>query len=201
MKNTTMETYTGRKVDLARPDPKQICIEDIAWHLSRQPRYLGATSSGSVYSVAQHSVLVLNRVRATVKNADIFLLITSLLHDAHEAYMGDITRPMKQLLDLTQPLKRLETRLQHAVYKGLFSGVSINGQSFEEDTSGEVDRADDWACRYEAYHLLHSKGDWFDDNVAGSEFLEEEFIVRTVTVKTEKQAYESFLGHYRDLTS
>lgn len=194
---TTMETYTGRRVDLSHPNPATICIEDIAWHLSRQPRFLGATTSENVYNVAQHSVLVLNRIRQTIPDANISLSITALLHDAHEAYIGDILRPMGQLLDLKLPLKRLKKRLQSAIYTALLKDVLFGGKKFVQYTGNAVHEADNWAACYEAYHLMHSKGNWFPIQVP----LEEEYIMRNMIVWTPAQAQSSFLNHYRDLTS
>ena len=195
--DTTMETYTGRRVDLALPRPSSICIEDIAWHLSRQARFLGATTSGNVYSVAQHSVIVLNRVRATVRDPNLCLLICALLHDGHEAYIGDIIRPMGRLLELRLPLLRLKSKLQHAIYKGLLKNWRYGGGQFEEYTGDIIHQADNWAGMYEAYHLMHSKGNWYTNPV----HLEEEFILRTFIVWTPQQAHDAFLSHYRDLTS
>ena len=199
---TTMETYTGRKVDLAHPDPATISIDDIAWHLSRQPRFLGATRSDIVYNVAQHSVLVLNRVKQIIyktghhaSEQDVCLLITALLHDAHEAYIGDILKPMGALLDLSQPLKRLKSRIQNAIYTGLFKDVRFNGKKFIAYVGPVIRDADNWAAHYEAYHLMHSKGNWFDSPV----LLEEEYIMRNMIVWTPAIAQQYFLNHYREL--
>lgn len=197
MLSTTMETYTGRRVDLSHPDPATICIEDIAWHLSRIPRFQGATTSENVYSNAQHSVLVLNRIRQTNPDANLSMLITALLHDAHEAYIGDIIKPMGQLLDLAQPLKRLKSRVQNAIYSGLLKDWRMGGKKFVPYIGPVIKDADHWAATYEAYHLMHSKGNWYASPV----LLEEEFIMRNMIVWTPAQAQSSFLNHYRDLTS
>ena len=82
---TEMETYTGKYVDLLNPQPDQICLADIAVHLSNICRFGGAVSR--FYSVAEHSVRV----------ADLAGLY-GLLHDAHEAYTNDLTAPLKQAL-------------------------------------------------------------------------------------------------------
>jgi uncharacterized protein len=88
---TTVETWSGRVVDLARPSADDIDLTDIAIHLARIPRFNGATRY--CYSVAQHSILVsilCQSNRAAARWA--------ILHDAHEAYLGDLTTPMKRLL-------------------------------------------------------------------------------------------------------
>lgn len=194
---TSIETYTGARVDLADPIAATFCIEDIAYQLSRQPRFVGATTCNIVYNVAQHSVLVLNRVRATVKDASATLLVCALLHDAHEAYIGDISRPMEQLMDLRLPIERLKYRMQQAIYKGLLKDWRYDNKKFEPYVGDEIQKADDWAGSYEAYHLMHSKGSWHVNTTV----LEEEFIMRNFHVWTASQAHDSFLNHYRDLTS
>jgi len=197
MQSTTRETYTGQKVDLAHPDPKSINIEDIAWHLARIARYNGATRSDNVYSVAQHCVLVLNRVRSQEPAASQSLLLTALLHNAHVAYIGDVISPMGQLLDLRLPLQRLKSRMQNAIYTGLLKEMRFGGQKFVAYLGPVIPAADKWAASYESYHLLHSRGNWHTDKV----FLEEEFIMRNVIVWSPEQARSSFLNHYRDLSS
>jgi len=197
MLSTTMETYTGKKVDLAKPDPATINIDDIAWHLARIPRFLGATRSDNVYNVAQHSVLVLNRVRQQNPDANICLLITALLHDAHEAYIGDIERPVGQLLDLAQPIRRLKDRVQNAIHLGLLREHRFEGKKFAAYIGSAVREADNWAGTYEAYHLMHSRGKWYGN----PSMLDEEFIMRNFIVWAPAQAQASFLNHYRDLTS
>ena len=79
-------TASGRLVDLAHPDPDSICVEDIAHHLSHLCRYAGATRD--FYSVAQHSVLVSRHPAVQGYEPE------ALLHDAAEAYTGDLTVPM-----------------------------------------------------------------------------------------------------------
>jgi uncharacterized protein len=67
----------------------KIMMLDIATHLSRIPRFLGATRD--FYSVAQHSVLVSILLQDYGPQTAAY----GLLHDAHEAFMGDIPTPLK----------------------------------------------------------------------------------------------------------
>jgi len=85
-----IQTYTGRKFDPACPDPEQINIEDIAVSLSRIARFNG--HSREFYCVAQHCVLVADSILAPN------LQLAALLHDAAEAYIGGIARPLKQTI-------------------------------------------------------------------------------------------------------
>lgn len=84
-----IQTFTGLRFDLLDPQPDQICIEDIAHALSQLCRFTGHTMY--FYSVAQHSLLVSQLVKPT-------LALVALLHDAPEAYIGDVSSPLKALL-------------------------------------------------------------------------------------------------------
>ena len=91
---TIMTLRHGQRFDLARPDPALIDFGDIATALSRQCRFNG--HGRLFYSVAEHSVLVSQLVIHVASEADQPRLgLLGLLHDAHEAYLGDITRPVQ----------------------------------------------------------------------------------------------------------
>lgn len=81
-----MMTATGRKFHPFDPRPDDIDIADIAHALARICRYGGHTER--FYSVAEHSVHVSRIVAPELK-------LGALLHDAAEAYLGDIPRPIK----------------------------------------------------------------------------------------------------------
>jgi len=95
--------HTAHYVNLTAPKPCDINILDIAHALARVNRFNGHTSES--YSVAQHSVLVAQNVPEEHK-------LSALLHDASEAYLGDISTPLKQLLP---DYKALEHKWQHAI--------------------------------------------------------------------------------------
>ena len=80
-------TYSGQKVNLLEPDPNTIRVEDIAHALANIGRWGGHTSF--YWSVAQHSVLVSRYCDPKDAKAGLF-------HDAAEAYLGDICRPLKR---------------------------------------------------------------------------------------------------------
>lgn len=84
-----METFKGIAFYPQDPLPGEILIEDIAHALSNMCRFGG--HSDSFYSVAQHSVMVSNLVSEQ-------LALTALLHDASEAYILDVPRPIKPYL-------------------------------------------------------------------------------------------------------
>jgi len=82
-------TATGRRLDLTGSTADDIHPQDIAQGLSRACRFAGQTTA--FYSVAQHSVLASYHVPP--EDA-----LHALLHDAAEAYLGDLTGPLKRLL-------------------------------------------------------------------------------------------------------
>jgi len=86
-------TYSGKKIDFLSIDTRQIDITDIAHGLSNECRYAGQTPH--FYSVAEHSVLV--SLWAQEKYDDPEITKVALLHDAAEAYIGDVTTPLKRL--------------------------------------------------------------------------------------------------------
>lgn len=88
-----MQTYTGRAVYPMDLSPEDICIEDIAHSLAHQCRYNG--HSLRFYSVAEHSVLVARWLRSKGTDA---VALEGLLHDATEAYLSDVPRPVKPFL-------------------------------------------------------------------------------------------------------
>lgn len=83
-----IQLYSGRKFYPLKPKAEDIDIEDIAHSLSNMCRFTGHVKS--FYSVAQHSVLVSHLCGA--ENA-----LYGLLHDATEAYLVDMPKPIKRL--------------------------------------------------------------------------------------------------------
>lgn len=93
---TWIQTLGGAAVDLRCPSPETLDIEEIATSLSRLTRFTG--HAREFYSVAQHSCLVSEYLRVYHSSEQEPLALAGLLHDAHEAYFGDITSPVKELL-------------------------------------------------------------------------------------------------------
>ena len=98
-----IQTFTGTKFYPTKPNPADIHIADIAHALSHMCRYGGHCSE--FYSVAEHSV-ILSRV---VPRED---ALWALLHDATEAYLVDVPRPVKK--ELTN-YREIEAGLEVAV--------------------------------------------------------------------------------------
>lgn len=108
-----IQTFTGRALDLDDPQPDQIVLEDIAHGLAMNARWAG--QSLRRYSVAEHSchvALLTSQMLASRVNPRPFIL-GALFHDAHEAYTGDITGPMKQMIG--EPIRLVQRKLQWAI--------------------------------------------------------------------------------------
>ena len=108
VENGWIETYVGEQFHFMDPDPLEISLFDVAHALSQLCRYNGHTKK--FYSVAEHSVLIAEWLINHNHRPEIAL--TGLLHDAAEAYIGDMPRPIKVKLP---DFKELEKRIDFAV--------------------------------------------------------------------------------------
>ena len=105
-----LKLASGACLDLDAPDPALIDLAEIARVLEGLWRWGGR--SPVRLSVAHHSVLVADRVPDCAR-------IHALLHDAHEAYLGDIQRPVSRALACGAALHDLRRRLDAAIYAAL----------------------------------------------------------------------------------
>lgn len=99
-------TPSRKRFWLEDPRPEEVCKYDLAWGLSRVPRFNGLSTAGVPYSVAQHLVLASRLVPG--KHA-----LAALLHDAAEVYCHDIISPLKRLI--ADAYKPIEERVLTAV--------------------------------------------------------------------------------------
>ncbi len=88
-----IQTRSGKAFPLIDPPPEAIDIEDVAWSLAFQCRFNGHTRK--FYSIAEHSVRVARRLVAAHPEGGAALALMGLLHDAAEAYVGDVVLPLK----------------------------------------------------------------------------------------------------------
>ncbi len=139
-----INSYSGRIFDPTAAALSDLCIEDIAHALS-----LLCRANGHIhffYSVAQHSLACAREAAARGWSRRVQLLC--LLHDASEAYLGDLTRPLKRHLPA---FYEIEERLQAQILAAL--GVAAP----TEAERALVSQIDD-AMLYWEFRLLHPMG-------------------------------------------
>ncbi|MDZ4775526.1 MAG: HD family hydrolase [Alphaproteobacteria bacterium] len=105
---------SGRKLDLLDPSPLDIEIEDIAHGLARVARWNGQTRGEHPFSVAQHSLVVVDILRVTAPRLSRESQLFALLHDAPEYVIGDMISPFKNALGLDY--RAFENRLATAIH-------------------------------------------------------------------------------------
>lgn len=170
-------TFTGRVVRPLSPDPETICIEDIAHALSNQCRFTGHTRQ--FYSVAQHSVMV----SWMVYRAD---GLHGLLHDASEAYLSDLARPLKYTNGLGDVYREAEKKLQQAIWDKFCRGWK---------ESIFVKMADDVMLVREAATLMPKNFPLNEEQLSDSENIE------PFSCWMPDYAEQMFLQRYKELTS
>jgi uncharacterized protein len=105
---------SGRRLDLLDPSPLDIEIEDIAHGLARVARWNGQTHGAQIFSVAQHTLLVMAIANRSGAAQDRRLRLALLLHDAPEYVIGDLISPFKSVIG--GAYRVVEQRLLHAVH-------------------------------------------------------------------------------------
>src|SRR4051812_33702567 len=108
-----IQTYSRRLVNPLTMSVAEVASEDIGHALSNLCRFTGHTAR--FYSVAEHSLhvwaAVLNLFKGTKRDG-----LYALLHDASEAYLVDIPRPLKQLPEFAW-YRGAEERLKRLIYE------------------------------------------------------------------------------------
>jgi hypothetical protein len=138
-----IHTFSGIAFDLLDPKPEMILVEDIVHSLALMNRFNGAALFP--YSVAQHSLYVSGLLPQELK-------LHGLLHDAAEAYVGDMVSPLKKLMS---QYKKVEEGIARVV-------AHVFGLSHPEPP--EVKMADLAVLSAEREQvLLPSYGPWYKD--------------------------------------
>ena len=168
-----IETFTGKKMFPLDPRPEEVDIVDIAHHLSLICRYNGA--SKHLYTVGQHSL----HCASVAGWYSPRMQLLCLLHDASEAYISDVSKPVKPYL---AGYKDIERKLMDVIWYAL----GINPPSYPE--SLEIKLVDKAVMVAEAKKLMHFDGwgEWVRDAVEVEiqikpetpERVEQEFLAR-----------------------
>lgn len=139
-----IEVYNGEFFDFSDPDPSVIEAEDIAHALSNLCRFNGHTEE--FYSVGEHCVLMTKIVEPEYRS-------WALMHDAGEAYIGDLPTPLKTLL-----LPEIRD-IEEAILKAVVSKYDLEtyGSSIYPE---EIHTADLQMLRMEKEKVQCSNKDW-----------------------------------------
>ena len=174
-KGDWMQTYTGRQFWPIDPRPDEVLIDDIGHALANQCRYAGHCKV--FYSVAQHSVLV----SKLVPKDD---ALWGLLHDAAEAYLVDLPRPVKRFSDLGTRYREIEAQL---------TGVICEHFCLQHVEPQSVKKADDVILVTEMRDLMaHPPQRW-------KESWSNEPLAETIVPLTPFQSELAFMERYHEL--
>jgi uncharacterized protein len=110
-----IQTYSGIAFDVIDPQPQMISLRDISQSIAHICRYNGHVPT--FYSVAEHSVRVAWLLEK--KGYDDNVVLTGLLHDASEAYVGDMVRPLKRHPEFGAVHQDVEERVAKVVHEAL----------------------------------------------------------------------------------
>lgn len=141
---TWLGTNNGKRIDLLDPRADQIDLDDIACGLHHVPRFMGQTYRH--YSVLSHSMNVASLVPAEYK-------LCALLHDAAEAYIGDVPTPLKLMLGDTY------RDVEHKIAKAIATHFGLTKHSLTHLPS-VVKEADQIMLITEHHLLQKSPADW-----------------------------------------
>jgi 5'-deoxynucleotidase YfbR-like HD superfamily hydrolase len=179
---------SGRRLDILDPSPLDVELTDIAHGLARVARWNGQTQGDYPFSVAQHSVFVLEIYRQLTPEADDRAQLYAILHDAAEYVMGDIISPFKTVMGGNY--KEVEQRLQAAVYLRFSLGANPPAA-----LQRQIKKADKEAAYFEAVHLAGFQRDearkfFGDPTLPGFDLAEFDRLIRPWPTR---EAYERFV--------
>lgn len=139
---TFIRTYTGIRINPLNPDVDMIDIIDIAHALSLLCRANGHFKT--FYSVGQHSINCM--MEAAARGYSPKVQFACLLHDASEAYLSDVTRPVKE--ELPQ-YKAIEKPLQETIW------LKYLGEPLTNEEFIQVRDIDDAILYYEFIYFMN----------------------------------------------
>jgi hypothetical protein len=181
--DNTILTHTGRYVNPLDLRPDDVRIEDVAHALSNQCRYAGHTRT--FYSVAEHSLWCAGYLEERGYGPDVAL--AGLLHDAAEAYLVDLPRPLKMAPGFGDLYREAEARAQRVLEE-------VFGLAHGQLEHPAVKRADLVLLATERRDLMPPHGDW--PILDGVEPME-----GVLTPMRPEVARRWFLHHYTRLSS
>lgn len=137
-------THTGKRVNLQNPRAEDVCLEDIAYALARLNRFTGHAYPS--WSVGQHSLFCAELAR--LQGGSLELQRSCLIHDFAEAYLGDVSSPLKKCISGYYDLE-----VQHfaAICKALWLEVELE---WLQPRSGKVHEIDQRAFEVEVQTFM-----------------------------------------------
>lgn len=157
-------TFTGKVVDVLNMQPKDFDIRDIAHQLALTNRFGGASKVPT--NVAQHSVYVAQMVAAQGPEVQ----MQGLLHDASEAYLGDIIHWLKKS-DIFDMYRVVESILEKKIWRHYMAPGFMHPA---------VEWADNLMCKLEAKYMVGELHDALGKPSVPITLDEEEMITRSV---------------------
>ena len=171
-----MTTYTGKSFSVFDVDVTQIDIVDIAHALSLLCRGNGHLKH--FYSVAQHSINCALEAKACGYSTK--LQLACLLHDATEAYLSDLIRPVKQRMPM---YSEIEDSLMKVIFERFGIGDMLSDKQWKE--------IDDQMCLYDLEHLMNIK-----------DFPKAKTVIQPdIKYYEHKVIEERFLKHFNELSN
>ena len=148
-KGDWIETYTGKQFYVLDPRPEDICIEDIAHSLSLTCRFNGHCKI--FFSVAQHCLNIVEDLKNKGYSNQIQLY--GLLHDAGEAYISDVPRPVKKSIE---GFEYIEDSILDKIW------IKFNLDNPTQEDWKIIKDIDSTMCFFEGLHLTNHINDWID---------------------------------------
>jgi len=185
-----VETQSGVEFSLTVPSPANVCIEDIAHGLALICRYTGQCDR--FYSVAEHSILCACLAKWEGLPAD--AQMACLLHDAAEAYIGDINGQVKRVLR-DRGVQELDL-LEDAVYLVVLQRLGLGHLYKVQDDVKRIDRI---VFQIEEREMMPSRGAWLPGDWPQPP-AEEDWIPTAMIGKEIGESWEraktAFMRHY-----
>lgn len=170
----TISINHGRYFSFLNPEETPVTIEDIALGLSNTCRYAGQVNR--FYSVAEHSVL-------TSYLVPLSLAMEALMHDAAEAFIGDMVKPLKEICPDYQAV---EERVERAIFKQFNLPFPIRP---------EVKYADMQMLCFEKVSVKNNHDKWsWCEGIETPENI-------TIRFLDPNQAFNAFMARYHELAT
>jgi uncharacterized protein len=182
MSNAWIETFSGKRFHLLEPQPEDIDIVDIAHSSSLQCRWTGHCKHH--YSIAQHAYYCSFLVPEPEA-------LEALMHDSPEAYISDLSRPLKHYTPAGQAYRDVEDKIQ-AVIEKKFDLISLADCKW-------VKIADNQMLHNEKQQLMNPEVAWDDDWLKGQNALEKNGASFLIEQWSPGYAETMFLKRFKEL--